>query len=72
MEWLILIGIGIYIFSKLSNTADKTTTDVSDEDLSDFRIVIETPMNRTRAPISNSSEPAMWIEPGQKVKIKKI
>ena len=28
-------------------------------------------MNRTRAPISNNSEPAMWIEPGQKVKIKK-
>lgn len=29
MEWLILIGIGIYIYSKLGDRSDRTNTNVS-------------------------------------------
>ena len=71
MEWLILIGIGIYIYSKLSNIADRTTTDVSDADLADFRITINTPSSGFGQQPSKNKEPGKWVQPGQSVKIAK-
>lgn len=71
MEWLILIGIVIYIYSKLSSNADRTTTGSSDSDLSDFRITIETSSNRFGHQLSKNKKPGKWIQPGQSVKIAK-
>ena len=70
MEWLILIGVGIYIYSVLSNKTDRPNDDASDADLSDFRITINTTSNGFREPVSKNRNPAKWIQPGQIVKVK--
>ena len=71
MEWLIIIGIVIYIFSKLGSNTDRTTTSSSNSDLSDFDIKIGTSSNRFGHQLSKNRKPGKWIQPGQSVKIAK-
>lgn len=52
-----------------ANETERSGRYVSDGDLSDFRISINTTSTR-REPLSKNKKPAKWIQPGQTVKIK--
>ena len=76
MEWLVLIVIGIIIFSwyfsVMRRTADKSDhSNESDPNLADFRITISTSSSYSREPTSKNKEPGEWVQPGQTVKIGK-
>ena len=53
----------------VSNKTDRPNYDVSDADLSDFRITIDISSSRDRQPASKNKEPARWIAPGETVKV---
>ena len=52
-----------------ANEVERSVRYVSDGDLSDFRISINTTSTR-REPLSKNKNPAKWIQPGQTVKTK--
>ena len=72
MEWVVLIVIGVIIYSAIREKADDTDhMDGSDANLADFRITISTSSSGFRKPQPKNKEPGKWVQPGQTVKIGK-
>ena len=55
-----------------SNRTDRSNSYISDRELSDFRITINTTSTYARGSSSKNKKPAKWIHPGQTVKIANI